>query len=81
MLILLAMLSCDNSCIHLCQHYEAFLDRCGYGWSTWFHDEGWTSIEDCYDTYWEADEGRQGECEAEIPEWTERGCEDVVAYE
>ncbi|GEM_PF-1704406 len=79
-LALFVILSCDNSCIHLCQQYEAFLDRCGYGWASWFRAEGWESIEDCYDAHWEAEESQQATCETQAVDWSERGCDEVSAY-
>ena len=58
----------DNSCIDLCKQYELYLDDCGYGWSTVFEDEGWITLDDCYNDHWEADANKKIECESEIPE-------------
>tara|TARA_B110000037_G_C16856525_1_gene398153 strand:+ start:189 stop:437 length:249 start_codon:yes stop_codon:yes gene_type:complete len=58
----------DNPCIDLCQQYELYLDECGYGWSTVFSDEGWVTLDDCYDDYWEADSTVKGTCETDISE-------------
>lgn len=66
--------ACENPCIHMCQQYERYLDRCGYGWSTVFRDEGWASIDDCYDDHWEAEEGEYGECREENERWAEKAC-------
>ena len=55
----------SNDCLDLCQQYELHLDECGYGWSTRFEDEGWTSIEDCYDSYWEASSDDETWCVTE----------------
>ncbi len=66
--------ACENPCIHMCQQYERYLDRCGYGWSTVFEEEGWASIDDCYDDYWEAGEDEAGQCRRENERWSERAC-------
>jgi hypothetical protein len=47
----------------MCQSYEMYLEDCGYGWSTAFADEGWTTLDDCYDTYWSADSQVQATCD------------------
>ena len=66
--------ACENPCIHMCQQYERYLDRCGYGWSTVFRDRGWDTIEDCYDDHWESEDDRYGECDQESHEYAERSC-------
>jgi len=66
--------ACESPCIHMCQQYERYLDRCGYGWSTVFRDRGWDSIEDCYDDHWEADEGKYPECQDEITDYEDKAC-------
>ena len=65
---------CSTPCIDMCQQYALYLDRCGYGWSTIFQDEGWTSIDDCYDDWWEAEEAEYGYCSTEIRHYSERSC-------
>lgn len=62
---LIALTGCRNDCVDLCQQYEVWLDDCGYGWSTAFPDEEWQSIEDCYDTHWDADGGELDQCAQE----------------
>jgi hypothetical protein len=56
----------DNACIDLCQQYELYLDECCYGWSTVFSEEGWVTLDDCYDDHWEANTDRKDECDGEI---------------
>lgn len=58
----------------MCQQYDHYLSECGYGWSTAFEDEGWTSIDDCYDAYWEASGEQQDWCAVQITETQERAC-------
>ena len=55
----------SNDCLDLCQSYELHLEECGYGWSTRFEDEGWNSIEDCYDAHWEVSSETETWCEDE----------------
>ena len=52
----------SNRCLDMCQAYEVYLEDCGYGWSTAFAEQGWTTLDDCYDTYWEATEQQQETC-------------------
>ncbi len=58
----------------MCQEYEVYLEECGYGWSTAFADEGWTTLDDCYDTYWEADELQQDTCNQVVLESQTKAC-------
>ncbi len=75
LLLLPALLAgCENPCIHMCQTYERYLDRCGYGWSTTFHDEGWTSLDDCYADHWEVPEREFERCEQEEDRFEEKAC-------
>ena len=75
-LIILGLLSgcASNTCIDLCQQYELYLDECGYGWSTVFADEGWVTLDDCYDVYWEAENSEQDSCATEISEVQTKEC-------
>lgn len=58
----LAFACASNRCLDMCQAYEVYLEDCGYGWSTAFEEQGWTTLDDCYDTYWEANEKQQETC-------------------
>lgn len=63
--ILLGGCLTSNDCLDMCQSYELHLEDCGYGWSTRFEDEGWTSIEDCYDAHWEPTNETESWCRDE----------------
>jgi len=58
----------------MCQEYELYLEECGYGWSTAFADEGWTTLDDCYNDHWEADSSQQASCDQVIQESVEKAC-------
>ena len=58
----------------MCQSYEMYLEDCGYGWSTAFADEGWTTLDDCYDTYWGADSDTQATCDEVLLDNTDDSC-------
>ena len=75
-LTMLGLLSgcASNTCIDLCQQYELYLDECGYGWSTVFADEGWVTLDDCYDDHWEAGNSEQDSCTTEIFEVQSMEC-------
>ena len=74
-LLVMPLLSgCGNSCLDMCQQYERYLERCGYGWTTAFRDRGWRTIEDCYDDYWESGSDEYGVCELEAREYADRSC-------
>ena len=64
----------SNPCLDMCQEYEVYLEECGYGWSTAFADEGWTTLDDCYDTYWEADDTQQETCDIVVIESKDKAC-------
>lgn len=73
-LLVLLTLGCKNECLDLCQEYDLYLSECGYGWSTAFEEEGWTSIDDCYDAYWDPSEAKEEWCSAQIEATQERAC-------
>lgn len=64
----------SNPCLDMCQEYEVYLEDCGYGWSTAFADEGWTTLDDCYDTYWEADASQQNTCVDVVAKNEDKAC-------
>jgi hypothetical protein len=51
-----------------------YLEECGYGWSTAFEDEGWTTLDDCYDAHWTATQEEQDTCDIVIFESVDEGC-------
>lgn len=74
-LLLLAIGGCDdNPCIEMCQQYERWLNTCDRTWEDQFYEEGWSSVDDCYDEHWGADEAQQAECEQEAGSWWDRPC-------
>ena len=75
-LAIFALLSAcsSNPCLDMCQEYEVYLEDCGYGWSTAFADEGWTTLDDCYDTYWEADADQQNTCVEVVIDSKDKAC-------
>jgi hypothetical protein len=58
----------------MCQSHEMYLEDCGYGWSTAFEDEGWTTLDDCYDAHWTATQEEQDTCDIVIFESVDEGC-------
>lgn len=64
----------DNPCISLCQQYERWIDTCDTTWEARFSDRGWASVDDCYDTYWGADETEQETCQDETEAIWEETC-------
>ena len=58
----------------MCQEYEIYLEECGYGWSTVFAEEGWTTLDDCYDSHWEAQSEDQAACEVVAQEYSNQAC-------
>ena len=74
-LLLLSASGCaGNNCLHLCQEYELYLDECGYGWSTAFAEEGWVTLDDCYDDHWEPSPSEDRECLVRSREVREKEC-------
>jgi hypothetical protein len=74
LILLLGWMGCSEPCLDLCQQYEIYLEECGYGWSTAFEDEGWTTLDDCYDDHWEADAKRQTQCKKTLVETADQAC-------
>ncbi len=74
LLFILTLGACGNPCLEMCQQYERYIAECGYGWSTTFAEEGWTSIDDCYDEYWEPSKNELHVCEEETERWARRSC-------
>ena len=54
-MLVLALLGCArNACVEMCQEYKRWIDACGSSWEAEFPDEGWHSVDDCYDGQWDA---------------------------
>ena len=64
----------DNPCISLCQQYDRWIDTCDTTWSARFGDRGWSSVDDCYDSYWGADQDQQDTCQDETKAIWEETC-------
>lgn len=61
-IFLTAITGCSSPCMDYCKQLDAWLDECSTTWEAEFEDEGWASVDDCYDHYWDADDIDQGEC-------------------
>lgn len=70
----LTLTGCSNPCVEMCQQADAWLQRCGYGWSTTFEEERWASVDDCYDAWWDSTPEEQRWCAAEAEDYAERSC-------
>jgi len=53
---------------------DRWLNECGYSWEAKFEDEGWESIDDCYDDQWEADEPTERTCSRKAKKWDRESC-------
>ncbi len=73
-MLALLLTACGNPCMDLCQRHEVYLDECGYGWPTGFAEEGWASIEDCYEDQAEASDEERDACAEELSEPEQRSC-------
>ena len=73
-LTLVWLAGCSNPCVEMCQQADEYLRRCGYGWSTTFEQEGYASVDDCYDDYWDTPPEEQRWCEQQSMEYAERSC-------
>jgi len=71
---LLLLAGCKNDCVHMCQRIDGWLDECGYSWEVTFENEGWSSIDDCYDHHWEADQKRERGCKIQSTHWDRKDC-------
>ena len=73
-LSLIWLTGCNNPCVDYCKQLDAWLDECGTTWEAEFPDEGWTSVDDCYDHYWDANEGKQNTCGKRAKRLADKEC-------
>lgn len=75
MVIALLLAACaPNPCIEMCQEYKRWIEACGSTWEEAFPDQGWDSLEACYDDHWEAPPGKQNVCRKETRAYAELAC-------
>ena len=72
--LLLLLNGCMNECVHMCQRMDKWLDECGYSWDAKFDDEGWKSIDDCYEDYWEVEKDDERTCSKKAHKWDRKSC-------
>lgn len=73
--LLLCLAGCDdNPCIDLCQQYDRWIQQCDTTWADRFTEQGWESVDDCYDSYLGATEAQRTQCEADADAVIERSC-------
>ena len=65
---------CGNDCVDMCQQYARWVDECGSDWETAFPEEGWTSVQDCYDDHWNAPDSKKRRCADEATDWSTKAC-------
>jgi len=66
--------SCGNDCVDMCQQYARWVEACGTDWETAFPKRDWSSVEDCYDTHWDADDARRNSCASQAESWAGKEC-------
>jgi hypothetical protein len=71
---LLILAACKNDCVHMCQRMDRWVTECGYSWEATFEDEGWESIDDCYDDHWEAEDSAKKTCKQQAGQWDRKEC-------
>ena len=72
--LLLLLTGCTNPCVDYCKKLEAWLEECGTTWEAEFADEGWTSVEDCYDDHWEAETEARKTCTRDARQLPDEEC-------
>ena len=76
-LTLLALLigcGSNNPCMEYCKRLDAWYDDCGTTWETEHPEAELSSVEDCYDHYWEAQPRQLRACEQRTRELTSQEC-------
>jgi len=73
-LLLILLSGCTDPCLSLCQQYEIYLQECGYGWSTAFEEQGWKTLDDCYNDKWDATQSQQETCQDTLIEYEDKAC-------
>ena len=71
-ILFLFLTGCKDDCVEMCQRVENWLNTCGNTWEITFEDEGWTSIEDCYDEYADATAKDNKSCATDAREYDRR---------
>ena len=65
---------CKEDCVHMCQRMETWLNECGLTWEDKFSDEGWSSIDDCYDAHVEAGSKQDATCRQRANKFDKQSC-------
>ena len=53
---------------------ETWLNECGLTWEDKFSDEGWSSIDDCYDAHVEAGSKQDATCRQRANKFDKQSC-------
>ncbi len=73
-LTLLVLAGCKSDCVHMCQRIDSWLDECGYSWAVTFEQEEWSSIDDCYEDHWDANQKQEQGCKIQAADWDQKEC-------
>jgi len=65
---------CSNPCVDYCKRLDSWLDTCGITWEAEYPENDWTSVDDCYDHYWEASDNAQSTCSKEASRLDDKEC-------
>ncbi len=63
-----------NPCVDYCQVLDHYVHRCGTSWEAAYGDEGWHSIDECYDDAWDASDSEQASCSTDAVHVANEDC-------
>jgi len=72
--LILLVSGCKNPCVDMCQQIDAWLDECGTTWEAEYENEGWKSVDDCYDDHWEAKKSKRQTCANRANKFEKKDC-------
>lgn len=73
-LLIMFLTGCKEDCVHMCQRMETWLDECGLTWDDKFSEEGWSSIDDCYDDHAESGSKQDAKCRTRADKFDKQSC-------
>ena len=73
-LLFVFLTGCKEDCVHMCQRMETWLNECGLTWDDKFSEEGWASIDDCYDDHAESSSKQDATCRTRADKFDKQRC-------
>jgi hypothetical protein len=72
--LLLLIAGCKNPCVDMCQQIDAWLKECGTSWEAEYSEDGWKSVDDCYDAHDGARKTDEKQCTRSAKRFEDKAC-------